>query len=57
VLENICEYPLVAKDAYSQPDFIIRKRNKSSAPMAGGYYKKKGYTNQNNMQAAHYAAN
>jgi len=55
ILENICEYPLITKDAFSQPDFIIRKRNKSSAPTAAGYYnRKKGYANNS---AAQYQAN
>lgn len=53
-LANICEYPLVMKDPYAQPDFIIKRRNKSSNT-AGGFYKKKGFANP--MQAAHYAAN
>jgi len=31
ILSNICEYPLIAKDALlAHPDFIIKKRNKST---------------------------
>ena len=45
VLANICEYPLVMKDPYAQPDFIIKRRNKSSNTAAGFYNRRKGYTN------------
>ena len=49
VLQNICEYPLLAKDAYQQPDFIIRKKNKSASSNGGGFYKRKaGYASGNN---------
>lgn len=42
ILKNICEYPLIAKDVYMQPDFIIKKKKSASAHNVG-YYKKKGY--------------
>lgn len=43
VLKNICEYPLMMKDGYSQPDFIIRRgTGKKSASANPGFYKRKG---------------
>lgn len=49
ILKNICEYPLVAKDTYAQPDFIIRKgKSKSTSATVGGFYKRtKGYASGN----------
>lgn len=37
ILKNICEYPLQARDAYMQPDFIIKKKKSASAHNVGGY--------------------
>lgn len=43
VLKNICEYPLIEKEGYhGQPDFIIKRKNKSVGNTA--YRKTKGYT-------------
>ncbi len=30
ILKNICEYPLVNKDQFIQPDFIIKKKKSTS---------------------------
>lgn len=50
ILKNICEFPLVHKDTFMQPEFIIKKKKSSSAHT--GVYKKKGYaTYQPMMQS------
>jgi hypothetical protein len=36
ILKNICEYPLLNKELFGQPDFIIRKKTKSSSANMGG---------------------
>ena len=44
VLKNICEYPLASQDSLMQPDFIIKKKVKSSSTGAAFYNKKKGFS-------------
>lgn len=46
ILKNICEFPLVQKEMYMQPDFIIKKKKSSSAHNVANY-KKKGYASGN----------
>lgn len=59
ILRNICEFPLIQKDAYSQPDFIIKKKKQSASASNGGFYKKiKGFSSgQHQLQQQHFAAN
>lgn len=44
ILKNICEYPLASQDSLMQPDFIIKKKVKSSSTGAAFYNKKKGFS-------------
>lgn len=52
ILKNICEYPLIHKDVYNQPDFIIKKKKSASAHNVGSYYKKRGYGTNNQNQSS-----
>ena len=45
VLKNICEYPLIDKEGYhGQPDFIIKRKTKSTSVGNSAYRKTRGYT-------------
>ena len=53
MLRNICEFPLVEKEAsvtgYGQADFIIKKKKTSQSAGGQAFYKKtKGYTSGGN---------